>query len=96
MVRKLLASVAAGGAMLALVPGVFATGPVNGNFGGNGNGVWVNDYANHYVNTKNPANRKDWDNHRFAVPGQGGHHASDNAAVIGWGDGSLVDPQQTL
>lgn len=61
-----------------------------------GNGVFENDYGNHYVNTNNPAVRFDWDNHRIAVPGQGGAHANENAAIIEWGDGSLVDPHGTL
>jgi hypothetical protein len=50
----------------------------------------------HYVNNNNPANRKDWANHRFAVPGQGGHYANDHAAIMAWGDGSLVDPHDTM
>lgn len=74
---------------------LFATGPEKGNFGGNGE-AWVNDYGDHYVNTNNPDNRKDWTNHRFAVPGQGGAHANENAAVIEWGAGTLVDPHDTM
>ncbi len=95
MFKKILASASAGALMLAVVPAVFATGPTGGNFGGNGD-AWVNDYGDHYVNQNNPGNRKDWTNHRFAQPGQGGAHASDSAAVIEWGDGTLVDPHGTL
>jgi len=73
----------------------FATGPETGNFGGNGE-AWYNDYVGHYVNNNNPGNRKDWANHRFAVPGQGGANANENAAVIEWGDGTLVDPHDTM
>ncbi len=65
------------------------------NFGGQGN-AWINDYGNHYANQQNPGVRMDWDNHRFAVPGVGGAHADENAAVIAWGDGTLVDPHDTL
>lgn len=73
----------------------FATGPVEGNFGGNGK-AWTEDYSMHYVNNNNPANRKDWANHRFAQPGQGGAHANEHSAVQAHGDGTLVDPQSTL
>ena len=65
-------------------------------FGGDGNGAFTNDYANHYVNEQNPDVRFDWDNQRMAVPGDGGSYADENAAVIEWGDGSLVDPRDTL
>lgn len=64
------------------------------NFGGQG--VWDNDYGNHYVNTMNPEVRMDWDNQRFAVPGIGGAYAAESAAVMAWGDGTLVDPHGTL
>ena len=67
----------------------------NDNFGGQSQ-VWMNDYGHHYVNMNNPGNRKDWDNHRFAVPGQGGIHANENSAVMAWGDGTLVDPHGTM
>ena len=66
-------------------------------FGGKSeNGAFENDYGMHYVNVHNPEVRFDWDNHRMAVPGMGGHHADEHAAVMGWGDGSLVDPHNTL
>lgn len=66
------------------------------NFGGNGE-AWDNDYGNHYVNNNNPGLRMDWDNQRFAVPGKGGHHANESAAVTGWRDGgTLVDPHDTM
>jgi len=64
------------------------------NFGGEG--VFINDYGNHYVNEMNVGVRMDWDNQRFAVPGSGGMYASVSSAVIAWGDGSLVDPLGTL
>ena len=57
-----------------------------------GGGAFVNDYGNHYVNTNNPEVRFDWDNHRMAVPGQGGHHANEKAAVQAHGDQTLVVP----
>jgi len=65
------------------------------NFGGKSD-TWYNDYGNHYVNTNNPENRKDWDNHRFAVPGNAWMHANDNAAVMDNGGYTLVDPHDTL
>ncbi len=61
-----------------------------------GKGAFTNDYGMHYVNNNNPDVRFDWENHRMAVPGQGGEHANENAAVMEWGDGSLVDPHDTL
>jgi len=92
---RLLVGAAAGAALLASALPAFATGPENGNFGGNGE-AWDNDYGEHYVNVNNGGNRKDWTNHRFAQPGQGGAHANENAAVMEWGDGSLVDPHDTM
>ena len=40
--------------------------------------------------------RFDTDNFRMAVPGDGGANADDNAALIEWGDGSLVQPFDTV
>ena len=60
-------------------------------FGGNGI-AWENDYGQYYVNTNNPDLRIDWNNQYFAVPGEGGQYADENAAVIAWGSGSLVKP----
>ena len=82
-------------ALLTSATPAFATGPENGNFGGNGN-TWTNDYGMHYVNNNNPDVRFDWDNHRFAVPGMGGMHADENSAVMAWGEGSLIDPHDTM
>lgn len=65
------------------------------NFGGNG-GAFVNDYANHYVNSNNNEVRFDWDNHRMAVPGVAYMHANDNSAVVDNGGYSLIDPLNTL
>lgn len=79
--------------LVIAIPALAQEGPDD--FGGD-NGVWVNDFGDHYVNTNNPDVRMDWDNHRFAVPGGGGYHASENSAVEGWtGGGTLVDPQDT-
>ena len=78
--------------MLLAVSVTLAAAP--NNFGGNGK-AWTNDYGNHYVNDNNPDVRMDWDNHHFAVPGQGGHHANSNAAVKAHGDQTLVEPNDT-
>lgn len=77
--------------LLAALP-VAATGPGD-DFGGNSE-VWKEGPYS-IVNTNNPDLRFDWPNHRMAVPGQGGAHADDSAAVIKWGDGTLVDPLDT-
>ena len=63
------------------------------NFGGNGD-AWVNDFGQHYVNSKNPHVRKDWTNHLFAVPGQGGWNSNENSAILAHPNGidNLVDP----
>ena len=68
---------------------VIAASPAN--FSGSGT-AWTNDYGQHYVNNNNPEVRMDWANQHFAVPGEGGQHANENAAVIEWGSGSLVKP----
>lgn len=84
---------------LAMAMGAHATGPTNGNFGGNGEAFFNTElpgFDHHYTNAKNPDVRMDWDNHRMAVPGKGGHHANENAAVQAHGDQTLVDPQDTL
>lgn len=94
MKKFLVVAVIAVALLVSVLP-AFATPPVD-NFGGD-NGIWVNDYGNHFVNTNNPDVRMDWDNQRFAVPGQGGAHASENSAVRAWsGGGTLVDPHDTL
>ena len=92
--KKMIAGAIACLALLISAMPVFATGPGE-NFGGDSE-VWFNDFEGHYVNVNNPENRKDWTNHRFAVPGQGGANADENAAVIEWGDGTLVDPLDTF
>lgn len=81
--------------VFALPAAVSATGPTNGNFGGNG-GAFVNDYDDHYVNANNPEVRFDWENHRMAVPGKAYMHANENAAVMDNGGYTLVDPHDTL
>jgi len=93
--KKFITGTVLGLALLTSASSVFATGPENGNFGGSGN-AWTNDYGMHYVNNNNPDVRFDWENHRFAVPGMGGMHADENSAVMGWGEGSLVDPHDTM
>jgi len=83
---------------LAMLMSVFLFAGVSAmpmNFGGDGE-AWTNDHGNHYVNENNPDLRFDWTNHRIAVPGQGGMHANENAAIISWGEGSLVDPFKAL
>ena len=49
---------------------------------------WENQY--------NEDVRFDTENFRMAVPGDGGANADDNAALIEWGDGSLVQPFDTV
>lgn len=77
------------GFMTLLLVGLVTAAPSN--FGGNGN-AWTNDYGMHYVNNNNPDLRFDWTTPAKAIPGVGGHHANEHAAVVAWGDGSLVTP----
>ena len=71
--------------------GVAMADPPVDTFGGNG--VWINDYGEHYTNANNPNTRMDWTCHQFAVPGIGGAKATGNDAVISWfGGGTLVVP----
>jgi hypothetical protein len=68
---------------------IMAAGPTKGGtkvFGGNGNGVWYNDPIggvtdDHWVNSNNPSVRKNWEDHVFVGPGQGGSHANGNSVV---------------
>lgn len=77
--------------------GVTAAG-APANFGGNGQ-AWTETGlfgGAHYANNNQPGLRMDWVHHRFAVPGEGGAHASPDAAVQAHGSGTLVDPLGTL
>lgn len=47
-----------------------------------------------YINQNNPDVRFDVENHRMAVPGQGGSNAAEGSAIIEWGEGSLVSPHK--
>lgn len=81
---------------VVIMPSIaFATGPEDGNFGGNGK-AWVNDYDEHYSHIINENNRKAWTEHCFAVPGQGGQYANENAAVTPYNGYTFVDPQDYL
>lgn len=100
--KTLSLSLVALGVVLALVFAfsftVYANPHDQGNFGGNGE-AWNETSlfgGGHYVNTNNGDVRMDWVHHRFAVPGMGGHHASDEAAVQAHGNQTLVDPHDTL
>jgi len=71
---------------------VIAATPAN--FGGNGI-AWENVMADNAdnVNNNNPDLRiMDWDNQWFAVPGEGGLRANENAAIMDNGGYSLVKP----
>jgi hypothetical protein len=83
------------GAIMFLSSAIPALAAMPENFGGSGS-AFVNDYANHYVNSNNGDVRFDWDNHRMAVPGVAYEHADDNSAVVDNGGYSLVDPLGTL
>jgi len=94
-VRKAIMCLVMLAVMLVMPVSVAMAAPTD--FGGNGEfSAWSNDYGQHYVNNNNPDLRMDWTNQRFAVPGQGGANANENAAIIPWGDGSLVVPLDTM
>lgn len=58
-----------------------------------GSGAFSNDGGGHYTNLNNPDVRFDWANQHIAVPGMGGQHANDNAAVVPHGSATLVVPK---
>jgi hypothetical protein len=86
--------------LVILASPVMAAGPTKGGtapFGGNGNGVWYQDPIggvtdDHWINGNNPSVRKNWEDHVFVVPGQGGSHANGNSVVAPVSGGTHVWP----